>query len=473
MNKLTFLLSIFLVLLMLIEKLYFLHLEYSFSYSLVAKLEYVSLIIIVLLICLSWWKKLVLPKDNRPITNSLFTSRTISLHQNKFSAVRVILIALITIVIALSIFINLTKKSLDGDGVTMYDARAKFLQAGYQFSNMNDLTYYNIQDKNYYLLYPPYTSIAHYFWYQANIPLPVSLIYSGYLILLAIGVFLLTQDFIGTDWGLFLTFSIVFNATVFLTAVSEQTYLPYSLYLVYGILLLARFLRDNLVWEFFCGVLLLALSQWIRFEELVWLGVTIAYFLTIAAELIKNLKRFFTKPIKTLLHYKIYFIYGLMLMAVSLLEYSSWRYFVHNIASTLSQSSFNYLYAPLNIIKDNELQHVINLIKFLIFSWGVSLFIFIASLFATTNTQGRHAVTRSMLFIKLVIGLSLLMYCMGLYGASFAGNWWEELNVSLLRSASYLIPLSYFLVFTSLKTFCQTHHWKTFVKTAIKIIITI
>ena len=128
-----------------------------------------------------------------------------------------IFLTLCLVVVGISFYINFNKKALGWDSVALYDARAKFLMSSINFSQMIDLSRYDPQNSYYYALYPPHTSIIHYFWYKLGIPVSVGIYYSFLLLLLGVSVYLFTKKRLGPATAVFLTFITVSNNTIFST----------------------------------------------------------------------------------------------------------------------------------------------------------------------------------------------------------------------------------------------------------------
>src|SRR3990170_4379210 len=155
-----YLISSLLLIVMLLGKMYFVSIEGIGNLDILRFLSPAILMVFLFLGTVSFFKSSVSrhAKDFRgKFGNSTFT--------------RVCLI-LCLLVVGMSFYININKKALTWDSVALYDARAKFLLSGINFSQMVELSKYDPQNSYYYVLYPPYTSVIHFFWYKLGIPVP-------------------------------------------------------------------------------------------------------------------------------------------------------------------------------------------------------------------------------------------------------------------------------------------------------------
>lgn len=422
MNIVKFIPILILISIMILEKIFLFGLEPAFSRSFIGRIELTTLLTLFFFGLLGFFRDK--KNDKKAEKNK---------HKNT-KIFRLFLILAITVVLGLSFFLNWQKKALDWDAVALYDARAKFLQTGSNFSGMVSLSNYDNKNSYYYLMYPPYTSIAHYFWYQFGFNQPVTLLYSFYLVLFAWGLYSLAQGRLGLTWGLIFVLLIIANKNIFLSSLDGYTNLPFSIYLALGILLLANYLKEKKSWQLFYGIILVATSQWIRFIEPVWIGVVIVYLLLAIKK--KNLKWGLTS--------------FLLLVAVCLLEYLSWTHFTNTIAKnpTIFQISVMNIIESLVGIFTGSL---IVVFLFFITTMGISFLIHIASLFTCFHSDKKDDCNKDLLFLKGVIIASIFIYFFGLYAISFLADWWKEMGGSLVRSSGLMLPLSAYLILVNIR----------------------
>lgn len=353
--------------------------------------------------------------------------RKIKVYSVKFSKATIIAAALTLVVIGTSFYLNYQKKALSWDAVALYDARAKFLQEGMKFSGMVSLSRFDPQNSYYYVLYPPYTSLVHHFWYKLGITLPIGVFYSIILLLLGLVTLLATEEHLGKTLSTFLVFLVVANNNIFASSLAEYTNLPYSLHLLLGVLLLVGYINKREKWRLFYGISLVVSSQWIRFLEPLWVAVIFAFSVAILDK--KNLN-------KNLPIVGIFAFYGLS-------EYLSWGYFVNQVAKSPAIVSFGILriMEPLVGVFTGSL---LAILIFFVSSWGVLVLIHLSAL---TVSFSRLKKQKHILFLISFILGCMLIYLFGLYFVSFQSVWWDKLGGSLVRSSTFLIPISGYLLF--------------------------
>lgn len=344
---------------------------------------------------------------------------------NKTSSMRVFILLMITIstILIFSFILNLIGHTFNWDSVALYDARARFLLGGTKFSDMTALSAYDPKNIYYYLLYPPYTSLVHYFWYKLSLPFPVGLYYTVCLILFAVSIYFLTCKKIGKIPALLLVFLTVVNNVVFFSSLIAYTNLPYSLLIVLGVFLLFDYLQDNISWKLYFGILLIVGSIWIRYLEPLWFGIIVAFSISIALK--KGVK-------KSLLLSIPFLIFGT-------LEYFSWKYFVDkNLGSNqvVSFESTKILEPIIGIFTGS----LVTILIFFFKSWGVMVLVHFSGIAASLKYWRKN------LFLILVILFSGMIYFGGLYFVSFQSEWWDKLGDSLIRSSAFMIPISGYLI---------------------------
>jgi hypothetical protein len=420
MNKLTFYLATFLSSIILILKCYFIFSERTQHTYAIGVLEVVILIGLLFYSLYLYVTKS--KKQNFTIKQSLITKKNL------------ILIVAITLLISISFLQTTIKKSLDWDAVALYDARATFMLNGVKFSEMKNLTTFDYKNKYYYSLYPPFTSLLHFSWYNSHIPLPVSVIYSFMLLILAIGLFAVLKPRIGITWSLLVTITTIGQQSLFSTSLIAYSNLPYTLYLAFGILLLHKYLIEKEPWWLYLGAILVASSQWIRFLELSWLAVILSFIL--ANVKIKNINKTIKAP--------------LTLISTCVLSYTSWKYFSEVISEkdVIFQFSILYLLDPVvGIFTGSFLVIFIAFIKM----WGSVILVYLSSIIGFfTNLDDENV--RADFFLIAIIVISFVMYLAGLYFISFQFDWWVEMGGSMLRSSTFLLPLSIYLIAKTTKS---------------------
>ncbi len=396
-------------------KILFAIIEPNFLTSLLGKIDIIILILSVVLIIITRINDKKLDPEKIKI--------------NLLSRLNIILVFFIFLIISISTIFNLNKKTLDWDAVALYDSRAKILQSGYKFSDMNELSKYDDKNKYYYLLYPPFTSLTHLSWYSLNINIPVGLIYSIDLLIFALIFGSIVFEFVGLTGSMATVLFTISNKDIFTTSLIEYTNLPFTVFLVLGTMIILLGLKTSKNYFYLIGFLLIASSSWIRFLEPIWLCVFISLVLT--AILLKRFKKMFY-----------IFVFGLVII---LSQYLSWGYFQKTVASspTIFKLTNDIVFESLVGIFTGSF---LNILVYYVKSFGLIFIVYVISLIKINKNEPTEYI-----FIRLVISTSLLMYFGGIYGISFMFDWWREMSGSLVRSSSYLIPLSIFLIVSNLK----------------------
>jgi len=430
-----FIISTLIILLMLFKKLFFFNLEKEYALSVPGIIELVSLMGLVIFGIVSFVKTL--------------RSGQIKLLNKSLPKINILaffLLLVTFVVVGTSLYLNLNKDTIHWDAIALYDARAKFLEGGMKFSDMPTLSRFDNLNKYYYLLYPPYTSIAHYFWERVFDvrKFPVGIYYSLNLLLLAVGVFLLTRKGLGEKIAASLSLIVSSNNVIFLVSIKEYTNLPYTLYLVFGVFLLFNYMRNGRLWELLYGTFFISTSMWIRFLEPIWLVVFLSFVLA----------SIFNRAFKRMI------LPALLLFAYCLIEYSSWSYFVKVVGENPSVLNFSpvALAEPLLGIFTGAWANVAVLFTK---SWGIPLFIYLITLTAVVFQWRKISKNKETLFLSLVIFLSIVLYFLQLYFVSFQADWWESVGWSLARSSSYLIPITGYILFRVIITSRASNRNKT------------
>jgi hypothetical protein len=333
-------------------------------------------------------------------------------------------IILLLFLLASSMYVNFSKRAVFWDAAALYDARAKFMLQGSTFTQMVDFSKYDSSNSYYYVLYPPYTSMVHYFWYKLNIPTPVGVFYSVLLFFLGLCVFLLTRKKLGGYLALILTLITVSNNTIFLSSVMEYTNLPFTLSIVIGIFLIDEFIDDGKYWKLLYGAGLVVTTMWIRFLEPIWIGVILAMLIAIFIK--KKFSAYSLIPI-------LIGIYGII-------EYSSWQALVTSFGTSTKIVSFSQS-KLLELIAGLFNGSIISVLLFFIASWGpiILVYLFVA--------LGIFIIRKKANFLQMIVFISIAIYFLGLYFVSFQSDWWKNLGDSLGRSSAFMVPLSAYLLF--------------------------
>ena len=411
--------SILLIFSLLVVKYKFAMLEGIYRVSFVGVIDILSTFIMFLLLILSFIKG-----SNR--------RKMIVLPKGRFNYfVAVVSIFVLLLVLVFVFLFDYHKKSLDWDAVALYDARAKFIQAGLNFSDMQRFSEYDDKNKYYYSLYPPYTSVLHYYWHKFFDTFPVSFLYAIFFLIFTAGILSFGIDYVGFVGAVVFVSLVVSNKNVFSISLLEYTNLPFVVFVTFGSLALFKFIKEKNDYLLFLGFMLIGGSVWIRFLEPVWFFVLMSFSISIFSDKRYRLRRFV-----------FLFIIGLFYV---LIQYFSWSFFQKFVARSASIFELSVLHV-LDSFIGFFTGSLFNIFLFFAKSMGVSFFIFTLVLIGFGRRESREY-----LFLRLTILLSLLMYFVGMYSMSFIFDWWREMAGSLIRSSAYLVPLSVLLWIYDLK----------------------
>jgi hypothetical protein len=176
-----------------------------------------------------------------------------------------IIIGLILFLFFSSLIHNLYWPVLDWDALAVYDFRAKSFVAT---SFMQDAIL-----RGYFTTYPLYTSLIHTFLYLFNFNNPVFIYTILYVSLIILSYFVLSR--ISGNMLLSLTFSLLISIhlLIFVHSTMSYTNLPFTVFLTSGFMYLVYYFYENITdtKTFFLGILLIALSGWVRVVEPFWL----------------------------------------------------------------------------------------------------------------------------------------------------------------------------------------------------------
>lgn len=409
--------------LMIVEKVFFYSIEDVYSKSFLGNFE---LLVFIALFVLGI---VVFTKEHR------YSKQNVKNKSNKINFFVVFFGLLSILAILLSFVLNINKKSIHWDAVALYDARAKFLESDIKFSEMPSLSQYDNLNKYYYLLYPPYTSIAHYFWNTSDFlnNLPVGTYYSIILVLLLLSIYSFSATHSGKTIATILVFLTASNSSIFNIVIKEYTNLPFNLYLVAGVFALFSYLKAKSLWKLFFGVLLVSSSIWVRLLEPIWLVISLSFVVVLISRK-QTIKKIWP---------------GILLLSVALLEYASWTYFTKIIAENPGFLSFSYLTLVDPIVAMFTGAPFVVLFT-IAKSWGIPFFIHMSTLVALLMRFKEIVKDKALLFLGLVLFSSLALYFAQFYMLSFQADWWSIVTQSLDRSGSFLIPISGYILLTLL-----------------------
>ena len=408
------------MLLMFSTKLFFFLHEPGFRASFLSYFEIITLFVAIVLFIYFGFKEK--SEEQTKVNKSSHLGMVLS----------VILSVFILAALAFSFYLSAHKGSIDWDSTALYDMRAKFLRAGLSFSDMVPLNKYDIKNQYYYLLYPPFTSILHYFWYNF-FSSGITIIYSIFLSLFTAGLFIVTKKRLGILGSLFLIFVVVSTKIVISSSFAEYTNLPYWLFLTIGVFLLASYLKTRRMSEIIAGAFFIATSQWVRYLEPVWLVILVAFLVSVL------IFRRFKENTKALL----------ILFFLGFLEFFIWRHFLNDVAHNPQITQVSWIFYG-DLLLGVFTGSIVQVSSVFFATFGTHMLIYLTALLPFRIDFKEDI---DLFFLKLVILFGLIFYLIGLYGVAVQFDWWKELNGSIERSSGFLIPIGVYLILVDAKRF--------------------
>lgn len=336
-----------------------------------------------------------------------------------------------TIAVLVSSFLyNSNKKIITGyDAIALYDARAKFMESGLSLKQIVNIAPYDFLHKNYYVSYPPLTSLIHYYW-ETFVPIiPVGVVYSVFLLLLFLVVMIGLNGFVGTNLAILIALAVIVYPQLFSLSLVEYTNLPFILFVAASVLSFSNFLfsrttKSNL----FFGSMFLVGSMWTRSSEPVWIPI-------LASLLLVNFAQNRRKDgIKSFL--SVWMVLSFISIVVS---YLSWRMFVNqnytgSLLLTVNGTLFESVFRSL--VNGSALVTIFAIINY----WGWLLALYFISLLIVVRDKRFVGVIS---FFKLLLLGNIGLYVAGVYLFSLNYYWWVDIaKDSLIRSSLCLLPAS-------------------------------
>lgn len=430
MNKVGFLLSWFWLVFILITKLFFYFNENLYTTPIIL-ME--SLILVVSLsCCLAFFLKenhdqIIRERENSVVTIALLFG-----------------VIFIFLVVAYG---NVFKHIVAYDAITLYDARAKFMLAGENFTSMERFSSYDSAQPSYYWFHPPFTSIAHYFWYTLGFPLPVGTFYTLIWTLMAATIFFNTRRYLNLNASLAVVFMAMASPRIVNLSLVEYTNVPFALTLVVQFFAAITYLKKPTISSALLFASSAALSIWIRAVEPIWILLYIALFVIL-----------FKKSIERLPKYVIY-----VSILIPIITLASWNYLIHDIiqvGNTIISNAPTISNLFLGIFNGRMVEVVIALAQ----GWGyvyiayLSLIILIAAHWKWCKKQDNSS---TVLFGFSIILLTLLFYIASIYYVSFNEVWWEDVaKDSVPRATIFLVPIASLICVSLYRDFSYTIRYK-------------
>lgn len=335
---------------------------------------------------------------------------------------------LITIFLSLILLKGYYMSVRGWDSYALYDARAKFFLQGIRINELSRFSLYDIVSANYYLSYPPMTSVIHAALYSSNFASPMityGLFYSA--------IFLVLFDYfrksnIKTIYKLIFFIAIVFNSQIFGHIGIAYSNLPMLAFQLAGLVFLLRFIDTGKAKYIFLSGILVAYSGWTRYSEPTHLAFILAggYYLFI------NKKMKFNKKISLLIFYSL------------LIYLTRWLWVIYRNSIVNQQNisnvgqSFTYLLSAVADLGNvaSVLGFVSQSLKSLFYYFLIPTILFAALII----NKGIKAIPlKGKVVLVFILGV-LAIFVAGTFVFSATRPFWREIAGSLTRATLLLLP---------------------------------
>lgn len=342
---------------------------------------------------------------------------------------RLLLVAAVAVLFS-SFLYNSNKKIVTGyDAIALYDARSKFMESGLSLKQIANIAPYDFLHKNYYVSYPPMTSLVHYYW-ETYIPtIPVGVTYAIYLLFLFAIIVVGLNRLVGTNLAILTGLGVIVYPQLFSLSLVEYTNLPFILFIAASVLSFANFLLDKTMKsELFFGTIFLIGSTWTRSSEPVWIPVLLSFLFI-----------FFTQNNRKYKNSLVLSIYMFLSFLSIVVSYFSWKVFVNqNYSGSLLLTLNGTLFESIvnSFTSGSAFTTVLAIINY----WGWLLILYLISLLIVVSNKKYFVVVN---FLKLLLLGNIGMYIAGVYLFSLNYYWWVDIaKDSLIRSSLCLLPAS-------------------------------
>jgi hypothetical protein len=303
----------------------------------------------------------------------------------------------------------------DWDALALYDFRAKVFLVEKSLVKA-------ALDNDYFIHYPLLTSLLHLFIYQLGIANP-KFVYSFFYLSFIFVFYFSLRSFTNRNKALF--FSVLLGLNPFFVNHSMMAYtnLPYSVYLVAGVIYLYEWIKNKKLSTLILSSLLVGFSCWTRTEPFWVIPVLIVFVYSLIRK----------RPTASILYFFIVYFF-----------HKIWHLFMDNtiflksIDSPSMSSVANYFDLAVKMIDINRIILVSSyLYKNVFSSWGVIFLAFLVILFMNIFIT-KNKKNFAFLFI-LFLFFALLYVGTLVFSITFPG--WQEIPDSARRMSMFFIPL--------------------------------
>lgn len=362
------------------------------------------------------------------LINAIFFRQIKAITFGQLSRKVKIIFLFILIIIAASFIINAFWPPITWDALTLYDFRAKLFASGH---NLIDLVNNVGSSLSYYYDYPPTTSYAMALSYilKQN---PMYM-YTGFFVSLLTCFYYCLRRITTPSNSAFFTLVLALAQIIFSHSTMAYTNLPYAVTFSLGVLYLALFWLKKKHKFLIVGMLLCALTVWIRTKEPFYL---IPAIITLWPVLIMRTRKIL--------------ITHVLLFALLLVMKVPWSNFTASqmlLAQGVQQTGVLQNLVS-EIGTNNVYFNVQRLVDVSIFSSQATDIYqpLILILLITLILNIKHA--HKNIFIPLVVILSIGTMVAGTYIFSMNNTWWNNIPDSVRRMMMFIVPLIIFYIGT-------------------------
>lgn len=343
----------------------------------------------------------------------------------KLSLPQRVLLVLIVSLFAFSIIINLYWPVSTWDSITLYDFRAKLYANGGLLTDLWEHIGRNPQALSYYYSYPPSTSLAHAVGYLIH-DSQVMVIYSFFYLALILLFFSNILRKTSLTIGLFFTFLLASNSTLFYHSTIAYTNLPYATYLIALFFMLERYIQTQRKEFFVIAIFFSLFSIVIRSTE--------PFYLVIASLLL--IKGF--KNRRYIWDFIILFALSYIIREIAMAHFSRDFFFVTKQLAKSADLSITKIISSFPDI--NRLSEIVIYVYRAMANYHLYILLFIICSIMFSNTFKKNLST------GVVIILSILILLPGTFVLSLSYEGWNRIPDSANRLMIFLYPLILYFI---------------------------
>lgn len=358
---------------------------------------------------------LILKKRIRLITGRENIIRTL----RKFNTIEKALFVALFIIILSSFLLSMYWPVTIWDALALYDFRAKVIvEVGQFFQIANNFQYF--------AHYPLFTSLSHsivYVFGGKNPQFIYSLMFLSFIIIFYKAV----RRYANIKVSLVFTLLLATTPVLFHHSTFAYTNLPYTIYLVVGMIYLHNFITTKNIRDIVLSAIFIGLSTWVRAVEPFWITP-----LVILIPFALYRKRFFALITYLLIFFPI--------------QYPWKQFMINNFGQGRSTTSQVSTVAG-NIFSNFDIKQFFGVTEYVytnvIKSWGILLLVLVILIVILENIKKRFSRSNAFLVIILV---NFAIFIAASYSFSVSYQGWDKIPDSARRLSMFFIPLMIYYI---------------------------